>query len=56
MEKYKFKIIKTNDTPYKYNVQIWYKYDNNYFYNGFGKFCKTLKEIKEYKKEYKQIY
>jgi len=56
MSEYKFKIIKTDDTAYKYNVQIWYKYKNNYYYNGQGKFCKTLKEVKEYKKDYKIIY
>ena len=36
--------------PYPYNVQIWTKIEHlpHYFYSGYGKFCKSIKDVVDY--------
>ena len=43
-----FKIIKTDNKDYPFNVQRWTKSGNRFFYAGIGRFCRDLKEVKEY--------
>ena len=40
------------DNVYHYNAMLWFSLDDvNYYHSGFGKYCKTLEEAEEYKKE-----
>lgn len=52
----KYKIISLHfpiDGFYNYNVQEWRSVDggNNFYYCGFGKYCKTFEECREYIKK-----
>lgn len=42
------------NNKFNYNVQVYYSTDNqNFYYAGTGKFCRTLKEAKKYKSKIK---
>lgn len=46
----KFRIFKNEDktSNYKYNVQVFNKIANKYYYAGVGTFAKNKKEVKQY--------
>lgn len=50
VSKYHFPI----DGVYKYNAQVWTKVNDmrGFVYCGIGKFCKSLKEAREYKRNF----
>ena len=60
MPEYEYKVIPmTNDTEgYKYNVQVWRRVSVNgtlkNVYAGYGKFCKTLDEVKDFIKDWEE--
>lgn len=43
-----FKIIKTGNKEYPFNVQRWTKSRGGYFYAGVGLYCRNLAEVKAY--------
>ena len=43
-----FKIIKTGNLEYPFNVQRWTKSNGGYFYTGVGLYCRNLEEVKAY--------
>ena len=43
--------LKNPIEEFKYNVQILFSSDGtNWYYCGFGRFCKTIEEVESYKK------
>ena len=40
------------DGVYKYNAMLWSSLDGiNWYHAGFGRYCKTLEEAEQYRKE-----
>lgn len=44
----KFKVNKTSNAEYPYNVQVLKVYRGREVYSGEGRFCHDMKEVKEY--------
>ena len=49
-----FKVLKSGNTDYPINVQVWTDIDGIKSYCGGGKFCKTMGEAYEYIDNYYQ--
>lgn len=55
--KIKVKVIKDKYAGFKYNVQVWRSADGkNFYYSGYGRFCKDKKEVKAYIKAVYQTW
>lgn len=60
MQEYEYRVIPMSNDPngYKYNVQVWREvFYNGAFqkvYAGYGKFCKTLDEVKDFIKNWEE--
>ena len=54
INKYEFRVLKSGNTDYPINVQVWTDINGGKSYCGVGKFCKTMEEANEYIDNYYQ--